>query len=942
MVKKKESQKERREREKREMLAKHVSVQIDKPSRKSTVEHELKVVPPLNKKNCIKSKVKANGLKSMLKIDDKLVLVGFGRGNEAVIETQFSGEEQERILDPGTFDAENEPRSIKISSARFQGIDSGHALKPVNNGDKLGLKSKLENRYFGQSFDDNLHIQLIHNILDIEKLLAVHIENIIYSINNVLEDGIIYEDYIGFKFKQDDNDDQETFNNLVNNPRLRYFGSAFYESGFDKKSPKTSTRRSDEEIRVIFNLLNKIRNFVKHGDSKAKYRMWLYTLNTHDDLATSEKDFLDKLYATRINDLNKNFVVTSKVNLTILFDVLNLQDDDERKKCVQDYYNYVIRKENRNLGFSLKDIRELIIATNYGPRNAINLSDKKYDTVRSKLYKLIDFVLLRDYLNNDVLREDMVAKLRCALTTEDRDKVYRDETDACYKRNSKIIDAICEKIYGGNAIKDIEINIDLKQAKEWLTEVKLTPQGADYFTKLMYMLTLFLDGKEINILLTSLINKFENIGAFVELIKELNLPLFNIPEKTNARNYTFFLNSSTIAQEIRVMKNFARMEVPLPAISWGMYKDALLVLGLPKEKLENYNGVIVGQGKEQKTSVQKSDTSLRNFLANNVLESSRFRYLIRFSNPLLVRQLIQNKQLVSFVLNQIPETQLRRYYKACVNDFKELSKGQVILELSDSLVTFSFENNKVSEVKQNDLKSTASEKERKQKLVSIIGLYLTIPYLIVKNLVNINSRYTLAFHCFERDRDLFITNNSSHPHSWYNLVEGYIAAEEDYQAERRAFVRITKDGRKKTGKRINGRWLSIVKQNYGHLINCRASADAIIKVYRDAIAHLFALSEIGKYISDIEKVDSYFEVYHYVMQRYLQNPPESVSDKYKEYLKDDQDQMLLDYLKKTETYHTYQKDLLWLLNIPFAYNLPRYKNLCVAELFADKEKTQNN
>ena len=40
-----------------------------------------------------------------------------------------------------------------------------------------------------------------------------------------------------------------------------------------------------------------------------------------------------------------------------------------------------------------------------------------------------------------------------------------------------------------------------------------------YFSKMIYMLTYFLDGKEINDLLTTLISKFDNIKEFLKIMK---------------------------------------------------------------------------------------------------------------------------------------------------------------------------------------------------------------------------------------------------------------------------------------------------------------------------------------------------------------------------------------------------------------------------------------
>ena len=37
--------------------------------------------------------------------------------------------------------------------------------------------------------------------------------------------------------------------------------------------------------------------------------------------------------------------------------------------------------------------------------------------------------------------------------------------------------------------------------------------------------------------------------------------------------------------------------------------------------------------------------------------------------------------------------------------------------------------------------------------------------------------------------------------------------------------------------------------------------------YRNCIAHLTVVRELKEYIGDIRTVDSYFSIYHYVMQR---------------------------------------------------------------------------
>ena len=43
------------------------------------------------------------------------------------------------------------------------------------------------------------------------------------------------------------------------------------------------------------------------------------------------------------------------------------------------------------------------------------------------------------------------------------------------------------------------------------------------------------------------------------------------------------------------------------------------------------------------------------------------------------------------------------------------------------------------------------ENVAKERAKAVIGLYLTVMYLLVKNLVNVNARYVIAIHCLERD-----------------------------------------------------------------------------------------------------------------------------------------------------------------------------------------------
>ena len=99
----------------------------------------------------------------------------------------------------------------------------------------------------------------------------------------------------------------------------------------------------------------------------------------------------------------------------------------------------------------------------------------------------------------------------------------------------------------------------------------------------------------------------------------------------------------------------------------------------------------------------------------------------------------------------------------------------------------------------------------------------------------------------------------------------------------------------------------------------------MIRQYRNNAAHIGAVRNAHLYIKDINKFKSYFELYHYITQRSLEDTYKhfngTVSDKSKE------------YFCKVAQFDTYCKDFVKALNTPFGYKLARYKNLSINELF---------
>ena len=101
-----------------------------------------------------------------------------------------------------------------------------------------------------------------------------------------------------------------------------------------------------------------------------------------------------------------------------------------------------------------------------------------------------------------------------------------------------------------------------------------------------------------------------------------------------------------------------------------------------------------------------------------------------------------------------------------------------------------------------------------------------------------------------------------------------------------------------------------------------------VKNYRNNVAHLTAIRNCAEFIGEITKIDSYFALYHYLIQRQLAgrldpNHP-GFEKNYPQYA-------------PLFKWNTYVKDMVKALNSPFGYNIPRFKDLSIDALFDRNE-----
>lgn len=877
------------------------------------------IAPAAEKK---KSSVKAAGMKSILVSKNKMYITSFGKGNSAVLEyevdkvdndnynkTQLSSKDNSNI-ELGDVD------EVNITFSSKHGFGSGVEINTSNpthrsgesspvRWDMLGLKSELEKRFFGKTFDDNIHIQLIYNILDIEKILAVYVTNIVYALNNMLGEGgdESHDDFMGYLSAKNTydvftnpngstlSDDKKKnirkslrkFNDLLKTKRLGYFGL---------EEPKTKDTRVLEaykkRVYYMLAIVGQIRQCVFHDLSEhSEYDLYSFIDNSKK-VYRECRETLDYLVDERFDSINKDFIEGNKVNISLLIDMMKGYEADD---IIRLYYDFIVLKSQKNLGFSIKKLREKML-DEYGFR----FKDKQYDSVRSKMYKLMDFLLFCNYYRNDVVAgEALVRKLRFSMTDDEKEGIYADEAAKLWGKFRNDFENIADHM-NGDVIKELG-KTDMDFDEKILDSEKKNASDLLYFSKMIYMLTYFLDGKEINDLLTTLISKFDNIKEFLKIMKSSAVDV----ECELTAGYKLFNDSQRITNELFIVKNIASMRKPAASAKLTMFRDALTILGIDDKITDDRISEIL-KLKEKGKGIH----GLRNFITNNVIESSRFVYLIKYANAQKIREVAKNEKVVMFVLGGIPDTQIERYYKSCV-EFPDMNSS---LEVKRSELARMIKNISFDDFKNVKQQAKGRENVAKERAKAVIGLYLTVMYLLVKNLVNVNARYVIAIHCLERDFGL------------YKEIIPELASKNlknDYRILSQTLCELC-DKSPNLFLKKNERLRKCVE------VDINNADSNMTRKYRNCIAHLTVVRELKEYIGDIRTVDSYFSIYHYVMQRCITKRENDTKQEEKIKYEDD-------LLKN----RGYTKDFVKALNSPFGYNIPRFKNLSIEQLFDRNE-----
>lgn len=333
-------------------------------------------------------------------------------------------------------------------------------------------------------------------------------------------------------------------------------------------------------------------------------------------------------------------------------------------------------------------------------------------------------------------------------------------------------------------------------------------------------------------------------------------------------------------------------------------KNGKFIIGADKrpEMSEDFKGFwmqIYGEGKDKK---------VRNFIVNNVISSDRFFYLIKYCNAGTCRKYAQSEKLVDLVLRRLPDSQIDRYTKIIAPNTKagESKRSVLAKEIMSLDFNYIFNNKKAISTEGND----------KIRMQCLVSLYMTVIYIATKNLVKANARYFIAFSCLDRDYDLFNMLTAHQKENADGTIEtryevgDYLALTEKFLSEEHYKTRVKE-------------YLK------GNLSEAKTLPAGVFSCYRNFISHMTAVTNAYKYIGEMNAEDkiSYYSIFNYILQRYLNEVYIDSKNALPEWYKS--------CMQKVEQYHSYNKDVIKILNMPFAYNLPRYKNLSVEYLFND-------
>ena len=908
--------------------------------------------------NSFKSNAKRMGVKSVFSNQGDLVITTFGKGNKA--DVAFSGKEGGRGY-PMPHEAEQFTitkidEKIDLERGPLAAILDNPVDSPRD--DYLHLKANLEEKYYGKTFpNDTIRIQIIYNLLGIQKIFGLYVTDIIHSINNLQSEEDKWEnDLVGLSLRDEKKVDDRLEKML---PYLALFGDIFQIPARKARKPNKSFRSDKEppvdpayvENRRILRTLGGIRQLTAHG----KNSHLLFTdpngwKSKQKKDITIDQDLIEDVFRKRVETVNKGFLEHSKRNLKILFDYLGAATSEEKKQITREYYKFSILKEGKNLGINVTKLREYMLEK-FCPE-VFDKKNKVVNTYRQKLYVITDFILLRALNEQSGLVSEKIEQLRSALNEDEKEDLYRRFAVEIWPSVKETLQRFFKEFHG----KYDEVTESDNTLAGWVSDVQFGSKNVPWFVKLLSFMCSFLEGKEINELLTAFIHCFENIESF-------NNVLNNLGETNRRFNNDYFIlnkpgNCGLIAQHLRVLASIGKMKGDMAGAKRLLYRVAIQMIGAPKY-LEDVSDEWLAENvlldpKAADYRQKKSNVNpFRNFIAKNVINSRRFLYLVRYTDAKTVRQLMSNRKIVRYVLERLPEKQIDSYYSGIAEAKDDASPDLQRDALTDKLVRYSFQallDDRQNIVVYSHSRGNSPEADfaiAVEKLKALTGLYLTVAYVAVKNLVKVNARYFIAFSAFERDNELLRKKDAAavkrHDIRYsytedngkqkerdcqsYSLTRYFLAADEAIHYDPAPGEPFDREACHKYfdehPRHFTKRYREYFHKEIGEALEISPTGYLAVAA-RNNVEHLNVLASMSRYIGDFragtdKPMTSYFDLFHYLLQRML--------------IETEGLQFSQRWTKPLLGEGVPNNDLIHTTFVSLAYCLPRYKNLTTEALF---------
>lgn len=686
-------------------------------------------------KRRIKTPAKAYGLKSLMALDGKILLTTFGPKENPIIFEQRIDEssggvtyvlpQSEQTFDTALCDYHQlQLKPLKRSLPKAEDGKENQLLvnSPVFDEGKLGMdylgfKPKLELEMFGtEKPNDNIHVQIAYNVLDLKKIIGFQIGDVVQSLMNIgtRRQDITEDDLVGLVHfdkpcPENRRAENELFFKHLQPYAIYYDGVLEYPrkmaSGENKQAYLAKlSAENDRCFRRNYNLLRILSVLRQACVHTARYPSLLFSLESNPscaDIAAFAKDIFEKDFVKFV----KSFSSNSQKNLAILYEIENINDEQKRKAFSKEYLNYLLFREGKNMGFSLRNIRMLAVDHFLVSRH---VGEQEKYALLAKLNAIFDFLIYRIYQNHPERISPIVASLRAAMTEEDKETIYKTEFE------SLLSDSF---IKGGAYFTQIG-DVVAKRLTEKIVGSRdfyeAAPPQLSVFTYFLYVACKFMDGKEVNELTTSIINKFENIGTLVSVLKDKNVDSWHgfTEEYVLFRKYSF----EKLADQLRLVKNMGSVKRKLKkqneeTISSALYADAINMFqdgnfvepgdANMKRYMSSFFSarkywVKLKNGKSIKMTEATAGSKVRNFLTNAIINNRRFAYLIKYIDPRCCRKLITNHDLVRFILQRedMPLSQLQRYYTAVTEGMTSSNRAIMVDRLVRELSQISIQKNR--------------------------------------------------------------------------------------------------------------------------------------------------------------------------------------------------------------------------------------------------------